>query len=174
MANNIPERPLVTEELAAFNSNDNDCRLARYVLYLEGEVRRLVKENVHMRRMRDKALTLLNEKDAALKAAQAHTDSFFASAERGHHIVIADCFKRAQEDKLALRAELEQTQAEVTRLREVELLAKDYRRAWKAFQAVPALHEETGSISWAEVDKAYGATQAALEELLAALGKEAE
>ena len=112
MANNIPERPLVTEELAAFNSNDNDCRLARYVLYLEGEVRRLVKENVNMRRMRDKALTLLNEKDAALMAARAHTDDFFASAERGHHIVVADCFKRAQEDKRALRAELERLTAE--------------------------------------------------------------
>ena len=70
-------------------------------------------------------------------------------------------------------AELERAQAEVKRLREVELLAKDYRRAWKAFQTVPALHEETGSIAWAEVDKAYGAATAALEELLAVLGKEA-
>lgn len=74
---------------------------------------------------------------------------------------------------LHLLEKLQEAQAAVKRLREVELLAKDYRRAWKAFQTVPALHEETGSIAWAEVDKAYGAATAALEELLAVLGKEA-
>ena len=117
MANNIPKRPIVTEELAAFNSNDNDCRLARYVLYLEGEVKLLEKKNTHMRRMRDKALTLLNEKNAALMAARAHTDDFFASAERGHHIVVAECFRKAQEDRLALRAELKRLTAENKKLK---------------------------------------------------------
>ena len=87
-------------------------------------------------------------------------------------LLLANSIMRQERD--AARADLERAQADVKRLREVELLAKDYRRAWKAFQAVPALHEETGSISWAEVDKAYGAAKAALEELLAALSKEAE
>ena len=48
--NNTPERPLVTEKLAALDSNGNDCKLARYVLYLEGEVGRLEKENSELKR----------------------------------------------------------------------------------------------------------------------------
>ena len=38
----------------------------------------------------------------------------------------------------------------------------------------PALHEETGSIPWAEIDKAYDAAVASREALFAVLGKEAD
>ena len=46
----IPERPLVTEWLAALDSTGNDCTLARYVLYLEDELARLREENAKLRK----------------------------------------------------------------------------------------------------------------------------
>ena len=81
--NNIPERPLVTEELAAFNSNGNDYNLVRYVLYLEGEVERLEE----IERLAKKYAAISSNRDRLLRVGQDY---------RNHDSVCAKAFRERE------------------------------------------------------------------------------
>ena len=83
----IPERPLVTEWLAALDSTGNDCTLARYVLYLEGELVRLraeVKRLREVERLAKKYATISSNRGRLLGVGQdfRNHDSVCAKAFR--------------------------------------------------------------------------------------------
>lgn len=120
----------------------------------------------------EERVAILESVNRQLESAKGHTAELVRSAMSDYRLIKEECD--------AVRAELEYSQVEAARLREVERLAREYKRVVLERRRHEALgmtagNDQVRELRWAlRLEELTDAKRAAGEALFTALGDEAE